>query len=64
MIPLRIQNLPRKMVDSFATVKPKTFAEFCSIAKTAENNMKRNHYSNFNRNDYSDANSEIMNKFS
>ena len=42
MIPLLIHNLHPKMADCFTAVKPKTFAEFYSIAKTAENNMKRN----------------------
>jgi hypothetical protein len=34
------------MIDSFVAVKPKTFSEFYSIAKTAENNFKRNFNSN------------------
>ena len=42
MIPLMINNLPQKMVECFTAVKPQTFAEFYQIAKTAENNFKRN----------------------
>ena len=41
MIPLLIQGLHSKMIEYFTAVKPKTFAEFYSIAKTAENNFKR-----------------------
>ena len=37
-----VQGLHPKMIDSFTAVKPKTFAEFYSIAKTVENNFKRN----------------------
>jgi hypothetical protein len=42
MIPIMVQGLHPKMIDNFTAVKPKTFAEFYSIAKTAENNFKRN----------------------
>ena len=42
IIPLMIHNLHPKMTDYFTAVKPKTFADFYSIAKTAENNFKRN----------------------
>ena len=42
IIPIMINNLPLKMSECFTAVKPKTFAEFYSIAKTAENNFKRN----------------------
>ena len=42
MIPLMVQGLQTKMVECFTAVKPKTFAEFYSIAKSAENNLKRN----------------------
>ena len=45
MIPIMIQGLHPKMIDSFVAVKPQTFSEFYTIAKTAENNFKRN--SNF-----------------
>jgi len=41
MIPLMVHNLHPKMIESFIAVKPKTFAEFYTIAKTAENNLKR-----------------------
>ena len=46
MIPLMINNLPLKMIEYFTAVKPKTFTEFYSIAKTAENNFKRNSFKN------------------
>ena len=46
MIPLMINNLPLKMIDCFTAVKAKTFSEFYSIAKTAENNYKRNSFKN------------------
>ena len=42
MIPVMIQGLHPKMIDSFVAVKPKTFTDFYTIAKTAENNYKRN----------------------
>ena len=44
IIPLMINNLPQKMSEHFTAVKPKTFAEFYSIAKTAENHFKRNSF--------------------
>ena len=37
-----IQGLHPKMITNFIAVKPKTFAEFYQIAKTAEDNYKRN----------------------
>ncbi len=46
MIPLMIQGLHPKMIDNFVAVKPQTFAEFYTIAKTAENNFKRNFNAN------------------
>ncbi len=51
MIPIMIQGLHPKMIDSFVAVKPKTFSEFYSIAKTAENNFKRNFNANQKFND-------------
>jgi len=36
------QGLLPKMSDNFIAVKPKTYVEFYNIAKTAENNYKRN----------------------
>ena len=41
MIPLMIQSLHPKMIESFIAVKPKSFAEFYSIAMTAESSFKR-----------------------
>ena len=49
MIPLMINGLNAKMIDCFTAAKPNTFAEFYSIAKTAENNMKSNTMSPFNQ---------------
>jgi hypothetical protein len=42
MIPIMIQGLHPKMINNFIAVKPKSFAEFYQIAKTAEDNYKRN----------------------
>jgi hypothetical protein len=52
MIPLMIQGLHPKMIDNFVAVKPQTFAEFYTIAKTAENNFKRNFNANFQTQKY------------
>ena len=41
MIPIMVNSLHPKMVESFVAVKPKTLTEFYSIAKSAENNLKR-----------------------
>ena len=49
MIPIMINGLHPKMIDSFVAVKPKTFTEFYNIAKTSENNFKRNFNQNFNQ---------------
>ena len=50
MIPLMVHNLHPKMVDCFTAVKPKTFSEFYAIAKTSENNLKRNQFIKPNEN--------------
>ena len=54
MIPIMINNLHPKMTDCFTAVKPKTFSEFYTIAKTAENNLKRfmNRMPNTNTNNF------------
>ena len=60
MIPIMIQGLHAKMIDSFVAVKPKTFSEFYSIAKTAENNLKRNNFqfNNYKSNENKNFNSK------
>lgn len=52
MIPIMIQGLHPKMINNFIAVKPKSFAEFYQIAKTAEDNYKRS-LENINRNKFS-----------
>ena len=43
IVSLMIHGLANgKLIESFTAIKPKSFAEFYSIAKSAENNIKRN----------------------
>ena len=41
MIPLMINNLHPRMIESFIAVKPKTLTQFYNIAQSAETNLKR-----------------------
>jgi hypothetical protein len=52
MIPIMIQGLHPKMISNFIAVKPKSFAEFYQIAKTAEDNFKRS-FETVNKNKFS-----------
>jgi hypothetical protein len=62
MIPLMIQGLHPKMIDSFVAVKPQTFSEFYTIAKTAENNFKRNFNANQKFNDKTKQKDQTLTK--
>ena len=62
MIPVMIQGLHPRMISNFIAVKPKTFSEFCQIAKLSEDNLKRS-FNTFNKPNNMSINAKDKPKF-